>query len=44
MVTQIWIIIAAAALVVGYVIATIVSRNLAKSRAKMIVEEAKREG
>ena len=43
MVTQIWIIIAAAALVAGYIIATIISRNLAKSRAKMIVEEAKRE-
>ena len=37
---QIWIIIAVAAMVAGYVIATIVSRNMAKSRARLIIDEA----
>ncbi len=40
---QIWIIIAVAAMVAGYVIATIVSRNMAKSRARLIIDEANRE-
>lgn len=39
----IWIIIAVCALIVGYAVATLISRNMAKSRAKLIVEEANRE-
>lgn len=39
----IWIIVAAAALAAGYAIAMAVSKNMAKSRAKTIVEDAHRE-
>lgn len=41
--TAIWIVIAVVAAIIGYVVATAVSRKNAASRANTIVEEAKRE-
>lgn len=41
--TAIWIIIALAALVAGYAVATILSRKNATSRANIIIDEARRE-
>ena len=42
--TAIWIVIALAALVVGYVVAVVISKKNANSQANQIVEEARREG
>ena len=41
--TAIWIIIAVAALAIGYVVATVTSKRTAGSRANLIIEEANRE-
>ena len=41
--TAIWIIIAVAALAIGYVVATVTSKRNAGSRANLIIEEANRE-
>ena len=41
--TAIWIIIAVAALAIGYAVATVTSKRNAGSRANLIIEEANRE-
>ena len=43
MTTVIWIIIAIAGAIIGYVAATYMSRNMARSRANVIIEEAGRD-